>query len=58
VTPKIEGKRVKLLQAAWNDGFLDQVSMFPMARHDGIVDALVYAIGKLLNGTGSIRWYM
>lgn len=58
VTPKMESRRVKLLQGSWNDGFLDQLSLFPNGRHDGQVDTVVYAIGKLLIGSGKMRWYM
>lgn len=58
VTPKLESRRVKLLVAPWNESFLHQVSNFPNAKHDGIVDTLSYAVSTLLSGTGKLTWYM
>lgn len=38
--------------------FLTQCVLFPNAKHDDQVDALEMAVRTLLNGTGTLRWYM
>lgn len=38
-----EGGTVKVLRAAWNRDFLDEVQAFPFGRHDDMVDALALA---------------
>jgi len=58
ITPILEPGRVKLVRGNWNDGFLEQVSTFPMAKHDGIVDTLVYTVNQLLSNRGTLRWYI
>lgn len=58
ITPKLESKRVRLVQGHWNETFLDQISLFANHKHDDIVDTLVYVVNKLLSGNGNIRWYM
>lgn len=39
-SPQMESRRVKLIRGKWNTEFLDQVSMFPNAKHDEYVDCL------------------
>ena len=47
-SPYIESGRVTLVKGAWNDLFLDQVSKFPLGKHDEYVDLLSYAIDRSL----------
>jgi predicted phage terminase large subunit-like protein len=42
--PILEAQRVKLLKGSWNNAFLDEVAMFPNAKHDEAVDCLNMAI--------------
>lgn len=46
VSPIIESGRVKLIKGSWNDNFLDEVSMFPNAEHDELVDCLTMMLNK------------
>ena len=46
--PYIESERVLLIEGAWNEAYLHQVSMFPNAKHDEHVDLTAYAIEKHL----------
>ena len=51
-SPFIEGGRVKLVKGNWNEAFLNQVAMFPNAKHDEHVDLTSYGIGlNLLKGS-------
>lgn len=43
-SPYIEGGRVKLIKGSWNEHFLNQVAMFPNAKHDEHVDLTCYGI--------------
>ena len=43
-SPFVEGRRVKLQAARWNRDFLDQLTSFPNAAHDDMVDVLLYAV--------------
>jgi len=43
-SPTIEGKRVKLLAAAWNSDYLDEMAGFPAMAHDEYVDLTGYAV--------------
>ena len=45
-SPTMEAQRVKLIRGTWNKDFLDQVSMFPNAKHDEYVDCLTMMIGN------------
>lgn len=47
-SPFIEGGRVYLVQDTWNDGYLQQVSTFPNAKHDEHIDVTAYAIERNL----------
>jgi predicted phage terminase large subunit-like protein len=42
-----EAGNVKLIRAAWNKEFLDEIESFPNARHDDQVDAVSGAVQKL-----------
>lgn len=44
VSPFIESGRVKLIQGVWNESYLQQIAMFPNAKHDEHVDLTSYAI--------------
>tara|TARA_R110000787_G_scaffold130386_2_gene242326 strand:+ start:854 stop:2236 length:1383 start_codon:yes stop_codon:yes gene_type:complete len=46
VSPYIESGRVNLIEGAWNSPYLDQIAMFPNAKHDEHVDVTAYAIYK------------
>lgn len=44
-SPVMESRRVKLIRGHWNQEFLDQLSMFPNAKHDEYVDCVTMMIG-------------
>lgn len=55
-SPYIESGRVKLIKGSWNENFLNQVSMFPNAKHDEHVDLTSYAIeNELIRSSNSIK---
>lgn len=47
-SPYIESGRVYLIEGQWNESFIQQVTMFPNAKHDEHVDLTCYAIEDLL----------
>lgn len=47
-SPYIEGGRVKLIKGAWNEHFLNQVSMFPNGKHDEHIDTTCYGVDQHL----------
>ncbi len=49
-SPFVEGGRVFLVEGSWNESFLNQVAMFPNAKHDEHVDLTAYAIEDTLMG--------
>lgn len=52
-SPYIESGRVYLVEGPWNKHFLDQVTMFPNAKHDEHVDLTAYGIERhLLSNKG------
>lgn len=55
VSPYIEGGRVKLVEGAWNEAFLNQVGTFPNAKHDEHVDLTCYGIEENLINNFSIE---
>lgn len=55
VTAKMEAGRVKLIRGAWNDAFLDELSIFPKGKHDEAVDCLVEAVRNELIDAGWSR---
>lgn len=46
IQPKAEANRIKLLKGNWNDEYITQVSGFPRAAHDEMVDTTGYAISR------------
>lgn len=55
VSPFIESGRVKLIEGSWNEHFLQQIAMFPNAKHDEHVDLTCYGIEKeLMQKTSNI----
>lgn len=53
VSPYIEAGRVILVEGNWNDAFLNQLAMFPNAKHDEYVDLISYAVYDELMGGGA-----
>lgn len=51
VTPRMETRRVRIVEGVWNDEFLDEVCGFPSMPHDEFVDILGYAINDLFPET-------
>lgn len=49
VSPIMESGRVKLIRGNWNKDFLDQITMFPNAKHDEYVDCITMMIGTSKN---------
>ena len=47
-SPYIEGGRVYLVKGKWNEPYLNQVSMFPNAKHDEHIDITAYSIERNL----------
>lgn len=55
-SPFIESGRVKLVKGSWNENYLNQVAMFPNAKHDEHVDLTCYAVDDaLIKQTKSVR---
>jgi predicted phage terminase large subunit-like protein len=48
VTPRMEARRVKLVNGSYVESFLDQLAAFPNALHDDKVDVIVMGINELL----------
>lgn len=48
VTPYLEAGRVFLVKGNWNEHYIEQVCMFPNAKHDEHVDLTCYAIDREL----------
>lgn len=48
VAPIIEAGRIFLIEGAWVEEFINQVTTFPNAKHDDMVDVLVMMINELL----------
>lgn len=46
VSPKMESGRVKLIRGLWNDEFLNQLALFPNAKHDEYVDCVTMMLNK------------
>tara|TARA_R110002020_G_scaffold199912_4_gene401919 strand:+ start:448 stop:1893 length:1446 start_codon:yes stop_codon:yes gene_type:complete len=59
ISASLESGRVSLLHGKWNEEFLDQLSKFPAAKHDDMVDCLVMAVNKEIwgNKTGKIVYF-
>ena len=52
IQPLLECKRVRLVNGAYVNKFLDQLTTFPNDTHDDMVDAFVYAITDLIMDEG------
>jgi predicted phage terminase large subunit-like protein len=46
---------VKILRGPWNKKYLDQVTSFPNAKHDDLVDATSRAYNRIVNGRTTVR---
>ena len=58
VSASLESGRVSLLNGDWNDEFLDQLTKFPAAKHDDMVDCLVMAVNKeIWSGGGKVVYF-
>ncbi|MDO7874317.1 phage terminase large subunit [Hymenobacter sp. ASUV-10] len=57
-SPFVEGRRVKLQAARWNRGFIDQLTSFPNAAHDDMVDVLLYAIATAQKPVSSFSTFV
>lgn len=56
VSPYIESGRVKLISGNWNENYLNQIAMFPNAKHDEHVDLTAYAIeDELLSSSKALN---
>lgn len=51
VASRVNGRKVKMVKAAWNRAFLDELSVFPMGDKDDQVDALSGAYDMLAGAT-------
>ncbi|RFF46187.1 terminase [Xanthomonas campestris] len=51
VSAQAEAGNIKLVRAAWNEAFLEEVSVFPNGAHDDQVDALSGAFAELVTGS-------
>lgn len=52
VSPTLEGRRIKLIDGSYVDKFMDQLRLFPNAKHDDMVDDLVNCVNELLITNG------
>ncbi len=58
ISATLESGRVGLLQGKWNSEFLDQLTKFPSAKHDDMVDCLVMAVNKeIWTGKGKVVYF-
>ena len=59
ISASLESGRVSLLNGKWNEEFLDQLTKFPAAKHDDMVDCLVMAVNKEIWGsrTGKVVYF-
>ena len=58
ISASLESGRVSLLNGDWNREFLDQLTKFPSAKHDDMVDCLVMAINKeIWSNNGKIVFF-
>ena len=58
ISATLESGRVGLLQGGWNNEFLDQLTKFPSAKHDDMVDCLVMAVNKeIWTGKGKVVYF-
>jgi len=58
VSASLESGRVSLLNGDWNNEFLEQLTKFPAAKHDDMVDCLVMAVNKeIWSGGGKVLYF-
>ena len=58
VSASLESGRVSLLYGDWNNILLDQLTKFPAAKHDDMVDCLVMAVNKeIWSGGGKVVYF-
>ena len=58
ISASLESGRVSLLNGDWNREFLEQLTKFPSAKHDDMVDCLVMAINKeIWSGSSKIVFF-
>ena len=58
VSATLESGRVTILKGDWNDDFIDQLTKFPSAKHDDMVDCLVMAVNKeIWSGQSKIIYF-
>ena len=58
ISASLESGRVSLLNGDWNREFLDQLTKFPAAKHDDMVDCLVMAVNKeIWSGGGKVLYF-
>ena len=58
ISASLESGRVSLLNGDWNREFLEQLTKFPAAKHDDMVDCLVMAVNKeIWSGNGKILYF-
>jgi len=50
-----QGGNVKLLRAAWNSDYLDEITMFPIGAHDDMVDGTSGAFARIADSGGPIQ---
>lgn len=50
---QVEAGNVKLVEGAWNEEFLQEIELFPFAKHDDQVDAAADAFNELFDANGS-----
>jgi predicted phage terminase large subunit-like protein len=48
ITPKLESRRVKLVNGRYIENFLNQLAAFPNGSHDDMLDTLIHAVNQLL----------
>ena len=58
ISASLESGRVSLLNGDWNREFLEQLTKFPAAKHDDMVDCLVMAVNKeIWSGNGKVVYF-
>lgn len=55
ISPTLEAGRVKIIRGQWNKEFLDQLTTFPNAKHDDMVDCLTLLIGPTKRARRGVR---
>jgi phage terminase large subunit-like protein len=53
---RAEQGKLFLVAGQWCEDFIDEVSMFPVGRHDDYVDAVSGALPMLGNGGKLLLW--